>query len=73
MTDDQMEATLRDLLENVAYSDGDDRAVMGLDADDLEDARVETYEEAGVLTTNRGLVLRLRDGSEFQLTIVRSR
>ncbi len=35
--------------------------------------RVVTFADAGVLTDNRGLVLRLSDGSEFQLTIVRSR
>jgi len=34
--------------------------------------RVNTYEEAGVLTTDAGLVLRTADGSEFQLTIVRA-
>lgn len=34
--------------------------------------RILTYEEAGVLTTNRGLVLRTPEGDEFQVTIVRS-
>lgn len=32
----------------------------------------ETFEEAGVLTNNRGLVLYLGNGQEFQLTIVES-
>jgi len=41
---------------------------------DLPDvARVDTFEDAGVLTRNVGLVLRLEDGSEFQITVVRSR
>lgn len=31
-----------------------------------------TFEESGVLTGNRGLVVRLEDGSEFQLTVVQS-
>ncbi len=35
--------------------------------------RVQTYEEAGIMTTDRGLVVRTEDGSEFQITIVRSR
>lgn len=35
--------------------------------------RVENYEGAGVLTRDRGLVVRLADGGEFQLTIIRSR
>lgn len=34
---------------------------------------VSTFRDAGVLTTNDGLVLTFADGSEFQLTIVRSR
>ena len=34
--------------------------------------RVATFEEAGVLTGNRGLVLHLGNGQEFQLTIVES-
>ena len=34
--------------------------------------RVQTFEEAGLLTGNRGVVVRTTDGSEFQLTIVRS-
>lgn len=39
----------------------------------LDDARAETFEEAGVMTMNRGLVIRLKDGCEYQLTIVQSR
>jgi hypothetical protein len=35
--------------------------------------RVETYEQAGVMTYNKGLVITLPDGSEYQLTIVQSR
>ena len=38
-----------------------------------ENIRVETYEQAGVMTYNKGLVLTLPDGTEFQLTIVQSR
>ena len=35
--------------------------------------RVQTFEEAGLLTNNRGLVVRTRDGREFEITIVQSR
>jgi len=35
--------------------------------------RIETYEEAGILTTDPGLVVTMDDGTEFQLTIVLSR
>ena len=33
---------------------------------------VTTFQEAGVLTMNRGLVVSLPDGEEFQVTIVES-
>lgn len=32
-----------------------------------------TYEESMILTKNSGLVVKTRDGCEFQLTIVKSR
>lgn len=32
-----------------------------------------SFEEAGVLTRDEGLVLRMRNGIEFQITICRSR
>ena len=38
-----------------------------------ENMRVETYEEAGVMTNDKGLVIRLPDGTEYQLTIIQSR
>jgi hypothetical protein len=34
---------------------------------------VMTYEEAGMITSDTGLVVRTIDGSEFQITIVKSR
>ena len=41
------------------------------EADGLE--RVESFADAELLTTNAGLIIRCRDGSEFQLTVVQSR
>lgn len=35
--------------------------------------RIETNEEAGIMTTDRGLVIRFDDGSEIQLTLVQSK
>ena len=37
----------------------------------VESAR--SFEEAGLLTANHGLVIRMVDGSEFQVTVVQSR
>jgi hypothetical protein len=42
-------------------------------SDDGDKPRVRSFEEAGVLTRNAGLVLRAPDGQEFQITVVRSR
>ena len=38
-----------------------------------EIAQAETFEEAGLLTDNRGLVVRTTDGAEFEITIVQRR
>lgn len=35
--------------------------------------RVRSFEDAGVLTRNRGFVVSLSDGSEFQVIVVRSK
>lgn len=40
----------------------------------LEDAfTVETFEEAGVMTNNKGLVITTASGKQFQLNVVRSK
>ena len=64
VTEDTMQEGLRELIAEAA----DDSFGIGWEA-----ARVRTFEEAGVMTCNRGLVISLPDGSEFQLTIVQSR
>ena len=38
----------------------------------FEESGINSFEEAGLLTKNEGLVVRLRDGSEFQISIVKS-
>ena len=38
----------------------------------LESVEVQTFENAGVMTYNKGLVITMPDGTEYQLTIVRS-
>ena len=56
-TEKKLESKLVDLLDRVLSERG---------------GRVETFEERGVLTNNRGLVLTLPNRQEFQLTIVES-
>ena len=70
MTADEMAQALAALVEAdagqmAAEVTGDD------DAPGLES--VNSYADAGVLTSEAGLVVALTDGSEFQVTVVRSR
>ena len=64
VTEDTLQDGLMELISEVA----DDSFGIG-----WETARVRTFEEAGVMTYNKGLVISLPDGTEFQLTIVQSR
>jgi hypothetical protein len=34
---------------------------------------ITSFEEAGVMTTNKGLVIKLANGREYQVSIVRSK
>lgn len=45
------------------------------DAEELTDAvsRVHTFEDEGVMTSDRGLLVTMTDGSEYQVTIVQRR
>ena len=38
-----------------------------------EEVYFQSFDEAGLMTYNKGLVVILPDGSEFQITIVQSR
>jgi hypothetical protein len=42
------------------------------DYEELECNRVTTFKDAEIMTMNKGLVVKLYNGKEFQLTIVRS-
>ena len=47
-----------------------------LDWSNNEDGMIEevdTFESAGVMTSNEGLVIKLQNGKEFQVTIKRSK
>lgn len=70
MYEDEMEFTeetlqngLRDLIEG---NPNDDDILW-------ENMQVSTFEESGVMTYDKGLVIRLPDGTEYQLTIIQSR
>lgn len=38
-----------------------------------EITRICTFKEAGLMTNNKGLVIRYDDGTEFQVTVVQSK
>ena len=61
------EQTLQDGLRELILEGGDSSEI------DWENMTVQTFAEAGVLTWDKGLVITLPDGSEYQVTIVQSR
>ena len=72
-----VESLLHHLLEPFAHSypDGvtlaDAAAESGITAADIKSVR--TYEDACLMTSDRGVVLYLKDGSEYQITVVQRR
>ena len=64
------EEVLQDGLRELIAQDGDYRT-----AEDMcwENLRVQTFAEEGVMTNDKGLVICLPGGREYQLTIIRSR
>jgi len=48
-------------------------AVLEDEAFDAEGVQAATFADVGVMSRSRGLVVRLADGSEFQVTVVQSR
>lgn len=48
----------------------DQETLEGVDGPEVRSAH--TFESVGMLTRDRGLVVRLRNGTEFQITIVQS-
>ena len=59
------------LLATVSEAPDDYTSGEALDVEQI--TRVETFEEVGMLTNDAGLVVTMKDGSEFQLTVVQSR
>ena len=64
VTEDTMQDGLRELIETAE----EDSFGIG-----WEEAEVRTFQQAGIMTYNKGLVISLPDGTEVQLTIVQSR
>ena len=76
MTEQRLEELLQEIID--IYEEHQEE-----EADECNDSDISEYEptftcvmtfgEKGVLTNDRGLVVKTQDGREFQITIVRSR
>ena len=73
MNEQTMQTVLNAMISDaiLAADEGDEEIMVPEEAAEIE--LVSTFEEAGVLTTNKGLVVRMKDRREFQITIVQSR
>lgn len=64
MNENELQNLLEDLLDTLSYENDD--------FPQLYNNVSSSFEEKGLLTNNSGIVLRLKDGSEFQISIVQS-
>jgi len=75
MNERDLQDLLLELLEEAMSADGDDEddplAEYATRAGAIR--RVQTYGDEDMLTSDKGLVVRMDDGSEYQVTIVQSR
>ena len=72
MNEIMIQNALRELLD-LLIDERDDPDLADL-TEPFEGVRdVRTFAEADILTTDKGLVVACEDGTEYQLTIVRSR
>ncbi len=69
----ELQDLLRDLLEEVLLARDDEDDPLAELAEGAGDIRqICTYDEAGILTTDKGLVIECEGGAEYQVTIVKS-
>jgi hypothetical protein len=73
MDEQQMQDCLVELFDQLALMRRGDEYPDDLPEEFAAVRSARTFEDVGVLTNNAGLVIRMAEGSEFQLTIVQSR
>ena len=83
MTAEELQTTLINAIETLAEArdeiadENDDGTLADYLRDMVDDAEgvtdAVTFRDAGLLTGNAGVVIRLANGAEFQITIVQSR
>jgi len=70
----ELQDLLRDLLEQLIFArDDEDDPLADLAERTVGIRQIVTYEDAGMMTTDKGFVLECDDSTEFQVSIVRSR
>jgi hypothetical protein len=77
-TEREMEETLEAIFEGLAFARVDE-ASSEVSTDDFQDqlaalagCSVRSFRSAGLMTDNRGVIVRMRNGSEFQIQVIRS-
>jgi len=73
VNENELQDALKTLLREIALMNEGKASDAGVPDDLVNLRRVRTFYEEGMLTNNAGLVVTTADGTEFQLTIVRSR
>ena len=73
MNEHEFQDALKTALQELAWMAEDDEYPDTLPVDLADVREVQTFDEAGVLTHNKGLVVTLADSTEMQVTVVRSR
>ncbi|HRQ73998.1 MAG TPA: hypothetical protein PLU35_13310 [Phycisphaerales bacterium] len=73
MNESKIQNMLRDLLDELLDARGDDdEPIADLAVCTEGISAVRTFEDAGLLTDQRGIVVECDNGREFQISIVRS-
>jgi hypothetical protein len=70
MNAENFQEGLQGLLDYVASSD---EVLEMAEMEALDGANILTFDQAGLLTGNKGIVIRFANGDEFQLSIVQSK
>lgn len=70
----ELQDLLRDLLEELIFARDDEDDPLADLAERTEGIRqIATYEDVGMMTTDKGFVVECDDGTEFQVSIVQSK